>query len=156
MQLTKEVNLQMSKNNNSRVFQVNSCAYKQLSSNTPVFNINQVEYELHVHLDGELCRLLELFQLDEVTQSGLNEIQVLGFVDRDCTCWLSIKTEILNKDVGQHIYKLSFVDKVTNDIVPLYFSYIIQDDNPEKPYLYMDAQGTGTTYCPYLQSKYSQ
>ena len=35
------------------------------------------------------------------------------------------------------MYKLSFMDECTKRYVTTYVSYIIQDDSPHKPYLYM-------------------
>ena len=51
--------------------------------------------------------------------------------------WVDISKSILDVTAGSHLYRLSFIDIYTNDIFFVYFSYIIQDKDVEKPYLYM-------------------
>lgn len=141
---------------NQPTVKINSCPYGRLNENTPVFNLNQIEHDIFIYLEPEICRPLQLFQMDNIDSTESKEISLSGFVEREGTCWLRIKSEILDLNGGQHVYKLSFVDSITNDVVPLFFSYIIQDDNPEKPYVYMKEGSTSTVYCPYVNSKYSQ
>ena len=118
------------------VCKVDACKYDQLSKHTPVFNLNQFEYFLYVYLSPDSCKGLQLFQLDEITKCS-RELPVVGNVVRENNCWLKINSNILNKKSGQHLYKLHLIDTVSHEISYLFFSYIIQDDNPDKPYIYM-------------------
>jgi hypothetical protein len=54
--------------------------------------------------------------------------------------WIDIKSTALNMDVGHHVYKLHFRQKYTNVLSNLFFAYTIQNDNPEKPYIYMNRE----------------
>lgn len=141
---------------NQPTVKINSCAYNKLNENTPVLNKHQIEYNIFIYLEPDICRCLQLFQVDNIDNEEAQEVTTLGFIEREGTCWLKVKSEALNLEAGQHVYKLSFVDKITNDVIPLFFSYIVQDDNPDKSYVYMNGQGDSTTYCPYMNSKYSQ
>lgn len=52
--------------------------------------------------------------------------------------WIDIDSSILDTTTGQHTYRMTFQhlgDKLNSTC---WFSYIIQDNNPEKPYIYMD------------------
>lgn len=53
--------------------------------------------------------------------------------------WIDIPSEHLNLTAGYHLYKIVFYDNIINVDCTMYFAYNIQDDNPEKPYDYMDA-----------------
>lgn len=52
--------------------------------------------------------------------------------------WIDIPTNLLNTSVGIHTYILRFKNKLTSDILLLSFRYAIQDDDPDKPYIYMN------------------
>lgn len=52
--------------------------------------------------------------------------------------WIDIDTDLLDKSVGLHTYIIRFESKLTGDLTFQQFSYIIQNDNPEKPYIYMN------------------
>ena len=52
--------------------------------------------------------------------------------------------QYLNLKSGKHTYRLMFVERYTDTDFSLYFSYIIQDDSPEKPYVYMKEDGAST------------
>ena len=119
------------------LFSLNACSFNELQHHTKIFNISTIEYFLWIRLPIHQIRDCELFQVDEC-QPKKRELCWLNFIERDHQKpWLRITFGILSKDVGMHIYKLSFINKYTNDVVPVYFSYIIQNDNPEKSYIYM-------------------
>lgn len=52
--------------------------------------------------------------------------------------WIEIESRVLNTKPGLHIYMLKWINKITLDTHLQYFSYSIQTDKPEKPYIYMD------------------
>jgi len=54
--------------------------------------------------------------------------------------WVDVPWLNVSKTSGEHAYKLAFwgVRRCMYDSV--YFAYIIQDDNPEKPYIYMSGR----------------
>lgn len=141
------------------VCKIDACEYNQLNRHTQVFNINSIEYFMYIYLPPELVKNLQLFQVDKISPDKF-EIPIVGFIDKDHSCWLKVKSEILSKSAGQHVYKLSFIDSCSRDIVPLYFSYIIQDDNPNKPYIYMKdiniCTSTACSNCTVSGCKYQK
>lgn len=44
----------------------------------------------------------------------------------------------LNLEPGLHQYRIELSHHITHDTMHLYFQYIMQSDNPDKPYLYMN------------------
>lgn len=121
------------------IFSLEASNLHELNMHRKVFNVSTIEYYLWIHLPGEVLKDCELFQLDDVSD-GLKEVSSwYKFVEReDKKPWLKLVTKLLDLSIGQHTYKLSFVNTFTQDVVPVYISYIIQDDKPEKPYVYMN------------------
>lgn len=117
------------------VFKLNACKYEDLNKNTPVFNKNAFEYFLYVYIEPELARNFQLFQVDELGDT-LVEVP-LSFNIKKERNWVKILFSVLNQTPGQHIYKISMIGGCSNDVMSLYFSYIVQDDNPDKSYVYM-------------------
>lgn len=112
--------------------------YKDLSANTQVINLLHFEYEIWVHLPS-FCQGCRLFQIDQFLPNLGEDLEMLTSVKQEpCKPWVRVTSNLLNKDVGQHIYRLYFINSRTEDIFSLYISYIVQNDNPEKPYVYMD------------------
>ena len=54
-----------------------------------------------------------------------------------CRAWIDVPVTSLDLNIGYHLYTVQLVNIHTNDIANLYFSYTIQNDEPEKPYLYL-------------------
>lgn len=128
------------------VFSTEACLYDNLNDNCKIFNSSELEYYLWIKLPSDITRDCELYQIDEI----LDKPKVLdwqGFVCREENHpWLRFTFGILKQCIGMHIYRLHFINKYTNDVFSLYFSYIIQNDNPKKPYVYMNTCCTGGCY----------
>lgn len=52
--------------------------------------------------------------------------------------WIDVLSENLNLDAGTHTYRVTFDNHYSNETMYMYFGYIIQDDDPDKPYIYME------------------
>lgn len=119
------------------VCKINACRYNEISCNTPVINKNSLDSYIWIRVPSEISREFVLFQVDELVPE-YKEFSFFHVIDKECNKpWFKITSEYLNLDPGQHVYKMSFVNRITNDTCSLYFSYIIQDDSPDKPYIYM-------------------
>lgn len=117
--------------------QLRACSYQDIGKNTPVLNLDQIEYFLWIALDPEItsrCYFYEAAELDKTD----GPIQFPDTFEHVSPTWIKVRTDYINKSVGQHIYRLSFVDRDTDDCFSFFVSYIIQDDRPEKPYIYMN------------------
>lgn len=114
-----------------------ACKYSDISKYTKVFNANALEYHLWIYLNPEDVRDAYFIKAEEIGTDANNTTIYPDTFVRDSTCWIRANTGYLNLDIGNHIIKLSFVDRYTDTDFSLYVSYYIQNDNPEKPYVYM-------------------
>ena len=94
---------------------------------------------LHISLPKSI--VTERFILDEI--ACIDDLDKIIYVPIESlgkpvmnTPWIDIGIKHLNVDAGMHTYRLRFIRN--DDCVNLYVSYTIQDDNPEKPYIYMN------------------
>lgn len=118
------------------VLKVVAGTYQELPMHTPVINVHQIGEVVWIELPTGVSKQFELFELHEVGQTN-TEVMFTGCIERCNMIWLKVKASILNRSAGQHVYRLSFIDKTTLDTHYLYVSYVIQDNNPDKPYIYM-------------------
>lgn len=119
--------------------------YKDRSSFTVVMNTQTVAKYVYIHLPVE-CVHLELLELIELNRSAetdtsddpeqMKEDDIIKYKDHP---WARIKSSVLNWAPGKHVYKLSFgvPHQMNPEKVDYYISYVSQEDNPEKPYVYM-------------------
>lgn len=114
--------------------------------NTIILNKDQLEDIMHVYISPEIARDFKMFEIHELTDSGLVELDIPENV-KMMRNWVDINMSALNQKSGQHSYRISLFNKSANTVVSLYFSYIIQDDNPDKPYVYMDGSNKCTVCC---------
>ena len=118
---------------------LDACPYREIGKHTPVLNHDEIPYHLFVMLNPEMTRDCTMYEVHELDKEDSPIIFPDTFM-RVSPTWIRVITDHLNKKVGQHIYRMAFVDKITTDTFFLYFSYIIQDDNPNKPYIYMNRE----------------
>lgn len=129
------------------VFSVVATTHDKLNEVIRIFNKAETEYYLWVQLPAELVINSNVYDVEEV-EPNLQSINWVNLVDRDCNRpWLRIVFRILKDDVGLHVYKLSFINKHTDDVFQLYFGYVIQDDYPFKPYEYMLKERSNDDRC---------
>lgn len=118
---------------------VNAVEYAKIAQHTPVINLHQLGYKVHIHLPEAIITDSELYRVDEIIPNIVEDVSYTGFINRECRKpWLDILVEWLNTSPGQHIYKLSFVNVKTDSLFSLYLSYIIQEDHPKQDYVYME------------------
>lgn len=53
-----------------------------------------------------------------------------------------VSSDAIRLDKGIHRYDITLFHPITHDIVHCYFQYLIQDDNPDTPYIYMNRKET--------------
>lgn len=116
--------------------------YKQLAEIRNVYNkddiINQgavsIELPDQIASDGKYI-LKDMLQT--VPESPAIPIALPVSPQRVLTKWIDVNPGHLDMTPGTHIYGITLVHTTCTEICRLYFTYIIQDDNPEKPYIYM-------------------
>ena len=125
---------------NYPVFNLPAVPHKDAASGNRIFSTAEIDYFLFVRVPQDFGRHYELYQVDEVADT-IEKLCCKGLWEHDRgRPWYRFKSENLNMDPGYHMYRLSFVNYSTNDTSQLYISYIIQSNNPEKPYMYMDKE----------------
>ena len=118
-----------------KIMSLRACKYSDLAKNVKVFNIDAMEYHLWIYLDPEDVRGAYFNEAKEIGEnSECKTIYPDTFV-RESTCWIRVNIGYLNSNIGKHIIKLSFVDKMTDTDFSLYVSYYITNDNPDQPYV---------------------
>lgn len=120
------------------VFSLEAVLHKDLATHTKIFSIYDMEYYLWIQVDPMFARDYSLYQLDEVDPERKYDLTVADFCyHEDNRIWFKFNSMMLNRDPGQHVYRMHFVNKLNNTTISLYFSYIVQREDATKPYKYM-------------------
>lgn len=121
------------------VQQLVACEYKDLPKHTPIINALNVDYYVYVRLPDYIDETFSFYELQEIEPMHLNLVldEHSDRIQRVRNVWIRIIFPILGLRHGQHVYKMKFLTK-DNDTITLYFSYIIQNDDVPRPYLYMN------------------
>ena len=118
----------------------------KLPSHTAVYNakdINDiicVKFPLMVPRDYQLASIYDL--------NSDKELDFDDFVTRDENRpWIDINSSILDLTPGQHVYRMILSKPDSRLTATCWFSYIIQDNFPETPYIYMkrDEDSSGSS-----------
>ena len=121
----------------AQVTQIEACEYAKLSANTPVINYKTLGYSVFIHLPQHVIKHNKIYHIHEI-HPKVTTVDLHTDVKFDnCRPWIQFFSSKLNCSIGLHTYKIDLVNDATYDTSALYFSYIIQDDNPDKPYVYM-------------------
>ena len=131
-----------------KITMLEACKYSDLAKYTKIFNLATLDYHLWIYLNPQDVRDAYFIKATE-TGPGADNVHIYPdtFV-RDSQCWIRVNSGYLNNSIGKHILKLSFVDRYTDTDFSLYASYYIQNDNPDKPYVYMPQQDEGDVESP--------
>lgn len=120
-----------------------SCRYEDLAKHSKVFNLSTLDYHLWIYMNPEAVRDAYFYKAEEIGPDADNSKIFEDTFIRE-GIWLRVNMQYLNLKPGKHTYRLMFVERYSDTDFSLYFSYIIQDDNPEKPYVYMKEDGAST------------
>lgn len=108
-------------------------------AHTRVFNIKDIQEYMWLQIPAVLSPYIDL--------TGVVNMQVADGALPDFTekitregrnCWLKIDSTLFDTSIGLHFYRFDFHNPTTDEVIPLYFAYSLQNDDPEKPYIYMD------------------
>lgn len=117
---------------------LSACRKFELPANTKVFNKNSVPYYMIIEVPYFVEHDLRFVGVYEDKSTGLEEVPLACIQRSTCHPYLDIMCDVLNMNVGQHEYQIHYIDPFTKNVIVLYFAYIIQDDNPDTPYVYMN------------------
>lgn len=111
-----------------------ACDYTEVPQNSPIYNTKELEDVFWVKLPAITSNFL-LDSLDQI-QPATNPVSALPEIMKE-NIWLRIPTSLLDTTVGNKIYKVGLSHKCLEDTMTVYFGYTIQNDDPDKPYVYM-------------------
>lgn len=115
---------------------IQSSQLSKLPLNTVMYNSKDVSEIFCIKLPPEMPRDMELTEI-----YNLNASEEVDFADKVTRAehrpWIDIDSAILELTAGQHVYRMTFSKPECKLNATCWFSYIIQDNNPEKPYIYM-------------------
>jgi len=115
---------------------IQSSTLQNIPSHTRVYNSKDFSDIVCVKLPPEMPRDMELSEIYNLTAS--EEIDYIDQVTRDeHKPWVDISSSILDLTPGQHTYRMTFSKPDCRLKATCWFAYIIQENNPEKPYIYM-------------------
>ena len=106
-----------------------------LYENSKVFNLQLFGPVLHVQLDPYIhknFRLMKIYHEENCSSVCRYDYDELGHP------WIDIPVDVLDRCIGLHTYIIEFINVITGDTFYQYFNYTIQNDNPCKPYIYME------------------
>ena len=120
-----------------KIMKLEACRYADLAKHTKVFNALALEYHLWIYLDPEDVRTAYFIGAEEIGPNADNSRIFPDTFYRDSQCWIRVNRGYLGDKCGKHTIKLNFVERYTDTDFSLYVSYYMQNDNPDKPYVYM-------------------
>lgn len=127
-------------------FTLNAVKKSLVAQNTPVINADEFEYYVWIRIPDELVHDFKAVHIEEMGE----DIRPVCIIKQSSFMggpWYRINSYSLNMHPGYHIYRMQMANVVSNDVVSIFFAYVIQDDSPDKPYLYMDRDGKDACCC---------
>lgn len=115
---------------------IQSSKMQDLSLHTKVFNLADVPDIICIKLPDNFPRSMDLSGIFDLNTN--KDIDFAEHVIRsEHRPWIDIDKDILDFSVGQHTYRLTFSKSEVKLTATCWFSYIIQDNFVDKPYIYM-------------------
>ena len=115
---------------------IQSAHMVDLSKYSQVFNIRNFADTICVKLPDDFPRDFELVGLYNLEADM--DVDFEDYVEYiKYKPWVDFKKSVLDTSIGQHVYRMDFLKGELNIGASCWFSYIIQDNNPDKPYVYM-------------------
>ena len=125
-------------NSMEQIFELKS--YDDVFKEVRTFSRDALNYYFYIKIPINICKYVELVDISDIT-SSIEAIDYINHVKRDCRKpWISVESKIFDLSSGMHTYRFQFVDTTHNNSFYLYMSYSIQDNNPDKPYIYMNRE----------------
>lgn len=104
-----------------------------------VININELGTYIWVQIPNNLSPYVVLTDVQDMGVTPAASLEFAEKITRDNrNCWMKIDLTLLSTEIGFHVYKFVFNDTITSEDIPLYFAYNLQNDAPDRPYIYID------------------
>lgn len=123
------------------ISQLNLYTIEDVFKDVRVLSKQTLEYFLYVKIPEGLAHGCLLADIVNILDNS--HVDIVNSVQRDGERpWIRIHTSALDTSVGQHTYRFQLVNRFTDDAFSLYISYIIQDNDVDKSYVYMRKDNT--------------
>lgn len=109
-----------------------ACVYEELAMYSRVLNASTINQDVWIYLDPDVVRTSSFVEAHE-----LGSDKQLAEFSRVAECWIKVDKSYFKDQISDHIIELDFTDNRIGIGYSLYVSYYMQNDNPEKPYIYM-------------------
>lgn len=116
-----------------KVFRLMS--YDDAIAHSHTINLQTIGEKIYCRIPDEQFSNLEFISCGEIAHDVMPPEKWEMNVDFP---WINIDTSALNQSIGPHMYQFKFRNKRFDEIMYLYFYYVIQNDKPEQPYIYME------------------
>ena len=116
---------------------IQSSQLSEIPLNTKIYNSKDFSEIVCIKLPPQMPRSMELAEIYNLDTQ--EDVDFIDQVTRDeHRPWIDISSTILDLNPGQHTYRMTFGKPERKLKATCWFSYIIQENNPEKPYIYMN------------------
>ena len=116
--------------------------YNEAIIHSEVINIGELQDSIWLKLPDDVAKYLTLTGVSSIGfENNGTSIDITDKVTRITNrIWIEIDKSVFSFDPGFHMYQLVFHDSGTGSTLSLYFCYHIQDNKPEKDYIYMNIE----------------
>lgn len=116
--------------------------YNEAIIHSEVINVGELQDSIWLKLPDDMAKYLTLTGVSSIGfENNGTSIDITGKVTRVTNrIWIEIDKSVFSFDTGFHMYQLVFDDSGTGSILNLYFCYHIQDNRPDKDYIYMNRE----------------
>ena len=121
-------------------FRLDAVPHGFVAMASKLFSLQQVEKLLFIRIHPDIAKQFELLQVAEILDKAEYVTDSEAWMHEPGRIWYIFNTEYLDLNPGYHQYRLTFQNTFTKDICLLYFAYTIQDNDPDKPYIYMNRE----------------
>lgn len=118
--------------------------YNEAIIHSAVINVGELQDNIWLKLPDDIAKYLTLTGISSIGfENNGTSIDITDKVTRVTNrVWLEVDKSVFSLASGFHMYQLMFDDSGTGSIYNLYFCYHIQDNKPDKDYVYMNREET--------------
>lgn len=114
--------------------------YAMLGCVSKQFNVDQFDKVLWVRLCDAVTSEFDLLSIKDINSGNI--VDSSNYDYKVGSYWLGIEPAVLDLSIGYHEYELLLENRYTNMVLPIYFGYRIQNDDPDTSnYIYMKRDG---------------